>query len=104
MLKIMSQDGESVYDVERANLFLCGNKILISNEVNVYQGKAACLGIYKDKEEAKEVLELMLSTFTATKGLNSNFYCAKMPEEYKEEEGEENNGGEQGETGENSKV
>ena len=103
MLKIMSQDGESVYDVERANLFVCGNKILISNEVNVYQGKAACLGIYKNEEKAKEVLELMLSTFTTTKGLNSNFYCAKMPEEHKEK-GEENNGGEQGETGENSKV
>lgn len=104
MLKIMSQDGESVYDVERANFFLCGNKILISDKVNIYEGKAACLGIYNDEQEAKDVFFKILSTFTVIYNAEKGFYCAQMPEKENREGKEETDGGEQGKARENSKV
>lgn len=123
MLKILNQDKTEVFDVERTNIFVCGNKILISDKVNIYEGKAACLGIYNDEQEAQDILFRIIETFAAIKNLESNFYCIRMPQkrEQKQEEvanippevldmankiqeGEMIDGGEQGETGENSKV
>ena len=103
MLKILSQDGKELYDFERNNIFVCGQKVLISNEINIYQGKAALLGIYNDEEEAMEAFSEMIRRAFF---LNSHgeLNCVKMPNAREKEKGEENNGGEQGETGENSKV
>lgn len=103
MIKILSQDGKELYDFGRNNIFVCGQKILISDEINIYQGKAALLGIYNDEEEAMEAFSEMIG-----RALLLNSYgelnCVKMPKAREKEEGEENNGGKQGETGENSKV
>lgn len=104
MLKILSQDEKEVFDVEKTNMFVCGNKILISDKVNIYESKAALLGMYNDEEEAQDVLFTILETFTATKNLDSNFYCAKMPKMKNIEGKEKVDGGEQGETGENNKI
>lgn len=103
MIKILSQDGKELYDLGRNNIFVCGQKVLISNEINIYQGKAALLGIYNDEEEAMEAFSEIIE-----RALLLNPYgelsCVKMPNAREKEKGEENNGGEQGKTGENSKV
>ena len=103
MLKILSQDGKELYDFERNNIFVCGQKILISDEINIYQGKAALSGLYNDEEEAMEAfLEMIRRAFF----LNSHgeLNCVKMPNAREKEKGEENNGGEQGKARENDKV
>jgi hypothetical protein len=104
MLKILNQDKTEVFDVERTNIFVCGNKILISDKVNIYEGKAACLGIYNDGQEAKDVFFKILSTFTVIYNAEKGFYCAQMPEKENREGKEETNGGEQGKARENDKV
>lgn len=103
MIKILSQDGKELYDFGRNNIFVCGQKILISDEINIYQGKAALLGIYNDEEEAMEAFSEMIrrAFFLNSYG---ELNCVKMPNAREKEKGEENNGGEQGETRENSKV
>lgn len=103
MIKILSQDGKELYDLGRNNIFVCGPKVLISNEINIYQGKAALLGIYNDEEEAMEAFTEILEKAMFSKPFN-DFDCIRMPKAREEEKGEENNGGEQGETRENSKV
>lgn len=103
MLKILSQDGKELYDFERNNIFVCGQKVLISDEINIYQGKAALLGIYNDEEEAIEAFSEIIERALL---LNSDgeLNCVKMPNAREKEKGEENNGREQGKAGENSKV
>ena len=103
MIKILSQDRRELYDFERNNIFVCGQKILISDEINIYQGKAACLGIYNDEQEALdafvEVVEQAM--FFKTYG---DFKYIKMPQARENKEGEKENGGEQGKARENDKV
>ena len=102
MLKILSQDGKTLYDLGNNNIFVCGQKILISNEINIYQGKAALLGFYNDEEEAQnvlyDILERLLIIYQA-----GSFDCIRMPKA-REEEGEKENGGEQGKARENDKI
>lgn len=120
MIKLLSQDGEGVYDIERNNFFICGNKVLISDKVNIYDGKAACLGIYNDEQEAKEVLMKLLEIIATVHNIDNTFYCAKMPPKREEntkipdtkqevselvkeeQEGDTENGGEQRKIRENS--
>ena len=103
MIKIISQDGKELYDLGRNNIFVCGPKVLISNEINIYQGKAALLGIYNDEEEAQEAFSEMIE-----RALLLNSYgelnCVKMPKAREEEKGEEKYGGEQGKARENDKI
>lgn len=103
MIKILSQTGKELYDLGRNNIFVCGPKVLISDEINIYQGKAALLGIYNDEEEAMEAFSEMIEMALL---LNSygELNCVKMPNAREKEKGEENNGREQGKAGENSKV
>ena len=103
MIKILSQDGKTLYDLGNNNIFVCGQKILISNEINIYQGKAALLGFYNDEEEAQNVLYDILERlmFIYQTG---NFNCIRMPKAGEEEKGEEKDGGEQGEVRENDKI
>ena len=104
MIKIISQDEKEVFDLERNNVFVCGNKILLSDKVNVYEGKAALLGIYNDEEEAFKVFKEMLKTLTdrAVRISDTFYYLQVPPKEEREEENAEN--GEQREDGENDKV
>ena len=103
MIKILSQTGKELYDLGRNNIFVCGPKVLISDEINIYQGKAALLGIYNDEEEAMEAFSEIIERALL---LNSDgeLNCVKMPNAREKEKGEENNGGEQGKARENSKV
>ena len=103
MIKILSQDGKELYDLGRNNIFVCGPKILISNEINIYQGKAALLGIYNDEEEAQDALIEILEKAMFSKPFNE-LDCIRMPKAREKEEGEKNNGGEQGEARENDKI
>lgn len=79
MIKILSQDKEAVYDFEENNVFVCGNKILISDKVNIYEGKAACLGIYNNEEEAKYIFLKTIETLTKLENIEDKFYCLGMP-------------------------
>ena len=103
MIKILSQDGKTLYDLGNNNIFVCGQKILISNEINIYQGKAALLGFYNDEEEAQnvlcDILERLLIVYQA-----GSFDCITMPKAREKEEGEEKDGGEQGKARENDKI
>lgn len=103
MLKILSQDGKELYDFGRNNIFVCGPKVLISNEINIYQGKAALLGIYNDEEEAMEAFSEMIERALILSS-HGELNCVKMPNAREKEKGEENNGGEQGKARENNKV
>ena len=117
MLKIISQDGKEMYDLERNNIFVCGNKVLISDKVNIYESKAALLGMYNNEEEAEHNLMRIIETLVKIPNIDSNFFCIRMmpkaeekeeqnnveiPEILKNLTGGEIDGGEQGKTGENN--
>ena len=103
MIKILSQDGKELYDFGRNNIFVCGPKVLISNEINIYQGKAALLGIYNDEEEALDAFVEVIEKAMFSKPY-SELDIIRMPQAREKEEGEKNNGGEQGKARENDKV
>ena len=93
MIKILSQTGRELYDLGRNNIFVCGQKVLISDEINIYQGKAALLGIYNDEEEAMEAFSDMIERALLLSSYGE-LNCVKMPQARGKEKGEENNGGE----------
>ena len=103
MIKILSQDGKELYDLGRNNIFVCGPKVLISNEINIYQGKAALLGIYNDEEEAMEAFSDMIERALLLSSYGE-LNCVKMPQARENKEREKENGGEQGKARENDKI
>ena len=86
MIKIVSQDGKEMFDLERSNLFVCGNKILISDKVNIYESKAALLGLYNDEKEAEDVLVKIIEMFSKIPNVDSNFLCVRMPKAEEKQE------------------
>lgn len=103
MIKILSQTGRELYDLCRNNIFVCGQKVLISDEINIYQGKAALLGIYNDEEEALDAFVEVIEKAMFLKPYGE-LDIIRMPQAREKEEGEKNNGGEQGKARENDKV
>ena len=103
MIKILSQTGRELYDLGRNNIFVCGQKILISDEINIYQGKAALLGIYNDEKETLDAfLEVMQKAMFSNHSGELNIIG--MPQARENKEREKENGGEQGKARENDKV
>lgn len=103
MIKILSQTGRELYDLGRNNIFVCGQKVLISDEINIYQGKAALLGIYNDEEEAINAFVELIEKAIFSKPYGE-LDIIRMPQAREKEEGEKNNGGEQGKARENDKI
>lgn len=91
MIKIMSQDENAMYDIDRNNIFVCGNQVLISDKTNIYEAKAALLGAYESEGEAKEMLQRILNTLVQARQVNEYFYIIKMPPKGKEEKNETKN-------------
>lgn len=79
MIKLISQDGKELFDLDKNNLFVCGNKILISDKVNIYESKAALLGLYNDEQEAENTMIKIIETFAKIPNVDSNFLCVRMP-------------------------
>ena len=99
ILKILNQEGTELFDLEKNNLFVCGNKILISNETNIYQGKAALLGLYNDEEEAKEVFSKIIDNLMYIIPYGPMF-CFKMPKPKEKQQEDEKEGVEDAKDGE----
>lgn len=55
-MRILSQNGKEIFNLENCNLFLREETIYISDKVDLYNGRAAILGKYNTPEEAQEIL------------------------------------------------
>ncbi len=55
-MKIINQDKTAIFSLDNCNVFCVEEVVYITQGINVYDGKAAILGHYENKEEAEDVL------------------------------------------------
>ena len=76
-MRILSQSGKEIFNLENCSLFVREETIYISDKVDLYNGRAAILGKYNTPEEAQDILLAILSR-------QGNYYIMPNKEENNE--------------------